>query len=454
MKKQNNFIKNIFNFFDNHVILPITRLVFRISKKLSVPNKKFETWLSKQSTLLFISLFLSITIFIVVDQKIITFSGQTAEVLKDQNISVKYNEEQYVVEGLPEKVDVTLIGRKAELYIAKQSKSSGVTIDLRGLTPGTHKVKIKYGKGLSNIEYNVNPSEATVIIYEKVSETRNLSYDIVNDNKLDSTLIVNNVKLGTSEAPISEVSIRGAAYKINQVATVKALIDMDNLTKKEAGVQTLNDIVLKAYDNSGNVVDVEFVPNKISAEIELSSPSKTVPLNFVPKGNLANGKAISGYTFSQNEITVYGDSETLANIDGMDVEVNVDNLSSDTSFRAEIKKPSGIKTMSVNYVTVALKVTDASSTPVQFRIALTGTNLSEGLISQPIDDDNGFIVVEVQGAASVISTINQTDITAYVNLKGLGKGRYTKEIIVRGTNPLATYKPKRTEATVDIIEKP
>ena len=92
MKKKNNFIKNIFNFFDNHVILPITRLVFRITKKLSIPNKKFETWLSKQSTLLFISLFVAIGIFIVVDQKIITFSGQTAEVLKDQKINVKYND--------------------------------------------------------------------------------------------------------------------------------------------------------------------------------------------------------------------------------------------------------------------------------------------------------------------------------------------------------------------------
>ena len=40
------------------------------------------------------SLFFSIVIFIVVDRKIITFSSQSAEVLKDQNINVKYNEEQ------------------------------------------------------------------------------------------------------------------------------------------------------------------------------------------------------------------------------------------------------------------------------------------------------------------------------------------------------------------------
>ena len=113
----------------------------------------------------------------------------------------------------------------------------------------------------------------------------------------------------------------------------------------------------------------------------------------------------------------------------------------------------GVKTLSVNYVTVSLKVTDASSTPVQFKVPLTGINLDQRFISQPIDDDNGFIVVEVQGAASVISSINQNDITAYVDLKGLEKGRYTKPIIVKGTNPLVTYTAKRTEATVDIIDK-
>ena len=118
MKKTNNFFKILFNFFDRYIIMPITRFIFNVTKKMSKPNKKFETWLSKSTTLLFLSLFLAITIFIVVDRKIITFSSQSAEVFKDQKVNVIYNEEQYVVEGLPEKVDVTLIGSKADLYIA------------------------------------------------------------------------------------------------------------------------------------------------------------------------------------------------------------------------------------------------------------------------------------------------------------------------------------------------
>jgi len=448
MKKIINFFKLLFNAFDRYIIIPITRFVFKVTKVFGKPNKRIETWLSKSTTLLFVSLFLSITIFIVVDRKIITFSSQSAEVLKEQQINVKYNEEQYVVEGLPETVDVTLIGSKADLYIAKQSANNGVTVDLTGLTPGTHKVNIEYEQGLQGIEYSVNPSVATVIIYKKVSDTRELTYDLVNTEKLDNTLIVNSVKLN-----VDEVTIRGAEYKIEQVTTVKALIDLEQLSKKEAGTQVINDIDLKAYDVKGNIVDVEFVPSKVNAEIDLASPSKVVPLNFISKGTLATGKAIGNYTFSQNEVTIYGDSETLEGIKGIDVEVDVSDIKEDSTFKVEIKKPTGVKSISTNYVTVSLNITDSSSEPVKFDIALTGMNVGEGLIAQPLDNDNGFITVEVQGASSVLSSIDKSDIMVYVDLEGLTEGTYTKEIIVKGSNPLAIYKVKRTEATVVISKK-
>lgn len=448
MKKIINFFKLLFNIFDRYIIIPVTRIIINISKLFGKTNKKIETWVSQTTTLLFISLFLAIIIFIVVDRKIITFSSQSAEVLKEQKINVLYNEEQYVVEGLPEKVDVTLIGSKADLYIAKQSSGDGVTVDLTGLTPGTHKVNIEYERGLSGIEYSVNPSVATVIVYKKVSDTRELTYDLVNSSKLDNTVIVNNVKLN-----VDDVTIRGAEYKIEKVTSVKALIDLEQLASKEAGTQAISDIELKAYDVKGNIVDVEFVPSKVNAEIELASPSKVVPLNLVSKGTLATGKAISNYTFSQNEVTIYGDAKALEDINGIDVNVDVSNIKEDTTFKVQIEKPIGVKSISTNFITVSLEVTDSSSEPVEFEIPLTGINIGDGLSAQPKDDANGFITVEVQGASSVLSSIDKTDITVYVDLQGLTEGEYTKEIMVKGLNPLAIYKVKRTEATVVITKK-
>ena len=49
--------------------------------------------------------------------------------------------------------------------------------------------------------------------------------------------------------------------------------------------------------------------------------------------------------------------------------------------------------------------------------------------------------------------IDKSDIKVYVDLEGLTEGTYTKEIIVKGLNPLAIYKAKRTEATVVISKQ-
>ena len=46
------------------------------------------------------------------------------------------------------------------------------------------------------------------------------------------------------------------------------------------------------------------------------------------------------------------------------------------------------KSMSLNYVTVNLSITDTSSEPVKFSIPLTGMNVGEGLTAQPVDNEN------------------------------------------------------------------
>ncbi|MEI3508913.1 MAG: hypothetical protein V8R01_07490 [Bacilli bacterium] len=110
--KKKNVFQKFANFIDKKVVVPITRLIVAIGKGLGRSEKTIETWLSKPNTLLFVSLFIAVLVFVVIDQKIIVFTNQTAEVIKDQQIEATYNEEAYVVEGLPEKVDITLMGSR------------------------------------------------------------------------------------------------------------------------------------------------------------------------------------------------------------------------------------------------------------------------------------------------------------------------------------------------------
>ena len=239
------FFRNIWKIIDKKIVVPITKIVVLFSDSFKQSSKKIEKWLSKSNTLLFLSLFLAIITFVIIDQKILLFSENSAEVLKEQPVHATYNEEAYVVEGLPKKVDVTLIGRKADLYFAKQSPSQDITVDLSDLKPGMHKVNIKYNQILPSIEYKVNPSVATVMIYPKVSETRTVDTDILNQDSLDSKLVLKSVNLNTDK-----VVIKGAEHRLKEVSTVKALVDIENLVSQEEGTVELNDIPLKAYDKN------------------------------------------------------------------------------------------------------------------------------------------------------------------------------------------------------------
>ena len=447
MKMISNFFRKIGSFLDKKIIVPITKGIVHITEKFDSSSRKIENWLSKTSTLFFISLIISIIVFIIVDQKMLFFSESSAEILKSQPVNVIMNEEMYVVEGLPETVDITLIGRKADLYFAKQSPSHEVVIDLTGLKPGTHKVNIKYNQALASIDYNVNPSTATVIIYPKISETKTLTYDLLNQDSLDSKLIIDSVNMD-----VDTVVIKGAEYQLKKVATVKALIDINNLIKQDVGTITMNDIPLKAYDENGNAVDVEIVPEKISADITIKSPSKELPIKVIPVGQLAFGKAISSISINETNAVVYGSEEVLNELTYIPVEVDVNGLNSNKQYKVELEKPVGIKNMSVNNVTVNISLGDSTSKELT-GVDIQKRNLADGYIVQGVSASDTSVSVTIKGVESVINDITSDDVTAYLDLSGYGEGIHEVDVLVTGDDVKVEYVAKTKKVKVKITKK-
>ena len=453
MKAIVKIFKNIFSLIskviDKLIVIPISKIILLINKRFDKPSKKIENWLSKTNTLLFISLLISISIFIIIDQKILTYSESSAEVLSSQQVTVLYDEDNYVVEGVPSNVDITLIGSKADLYIAKQSPTNEVTIDLWGLKPGTHKVDIKYNQINSGIKYSVNPSVATVIIYEKVSAAKTLSIDLLNQDYLDQKYIIDEMQTNTDT-----VVVKGASYKVDKVATVKALVDAKTLPKFELGEKIQISAPLRAYDESGNVVDVEISPSKVDVELLITSPSKEVPIQVIPTGSVTYNKGISNLIVNNNEQTtviLYGPNEVLTEIDYLPVYVNVDNLSEDTQFKVNLDKPIGVKYMNLNNVTVDVKLSnDISNIDIE-NVGISQINLGSNYGVTPIDIDS--ITVKIKGVTDIVKEITAEDINVYVDLKGLGVGTHEVSIIVDGNDPRVEYLSSVLKIKVKIYEK-
>ena len=451
MKKIIKFFKKIFHaifsFFDKWLITPITKLILIITNLLKNNNKSIEKLLNKKSTLLVISLILAFGAFLIIDTNSNVMIDQYAEVLYKQKVTANYNEELYVVEGLPKTVDITLIGQKRHIFLAKQKPSTGVTVDLTGLKTGNHKVTLKYSQQIKSVNYRIDPSNVTVTIYEKVSENKPLTYDILHKDKLDSKLYISNVKLNRDN-----VIVKGAEYKLKKVATVKALIDVDDLANPQAGELTLKDVPLVAYDDNGEVVDVEIVPSKLNAVLTITSPSKEIPIRVVPKGDLAFGQSIKSIIPSSTSVTIYGNEEVVNSINVIEVPIDVKGLDDNKTFNITLSKPSGITELSVKTISVQVNI-DKSTSKEFNNIPIETENLDSKFSVQAMNKEDSSVTVVVKGSKDIIDSIKEENIKAYIDLKGLTAGEHEVDVKVKGDDLKLSYTSKTKKVKVKITQK-
>ncbi len=440
------FFRHIGSFFDKWLITPITKLILKIVEFFKDNAKSVDRIAGKKSTLIVVSLLLAFGVFLLIDQESSVMIDQYAEVLYDQPVTAVYNEELYVVEGLPETVDITLVGQRRHIFLAKQSPSKGVTVDLTGLKPGNHKVTLEYSQRLKSLDYRLDPSEVTVTIYEKVSETRSLTVDILHQDNLDSKLYIDDVELDRTD-----VIIKGAEYKLEQVATVRALVDVDEISNPKAGELTLKDVPLVAYDEEGKTVDVEIVPKTVDAKLTITSPSKEIPVTVVPTGNLAFGKSIESIETNISSVTVYGEQDAIDKIEELEVEIDVKGLESDKEFNVTLKKPKGITEISEKTITVNVKV--SNSTTKEFTIDnIVFRNLADNYTVQALSEEDTKVIVSVSGSADIVNNVDASSINVYVDLEGYSVGEHEVEVHVERSDLRLTYTPKTKKVKVRILE--
>lgn len=455
MKIVKNFIRTIaavfrgiYKLLDKFIIVPITKFILLINDKLGNRTDRFEKWITRKNTMIFISLVLAVLLFLYVDSESTAIITDSAEVLYGQEVKVTYNNNSYVVDGLPESVDVTLIGRKVDLYLAKQLSGGGVTADLSNLGEGTHTIQLNYDCSITSVEYKLDPSVVNITIYPKVSQTRTVAVDVINKNKLDKKLSIGNVEIANPE-----IVIKGAEHVLNEVATVKALVDASKIVDPQIGTSTLDDIKLVAYDSNGEVVhNLEMEPSKVSATIEISSPSKEVPIKIVPTGELEFGKAIETMTASVTKVTVYGDQTVLDKLEYIPVEVDISDLNESKSYDVILSKPSGVKEISDTNVKVAITLGTEISKEVA-EVSIETINLDSKYKAVAVGENSSKTSVVVKGTKSVLETIDASMIKAQVDLEGYTEGEYEVAVKVTGDDSRVSYTPKTTKIKVKISKK-
>ncbi len=430
--------ESLYGVIDKIIIMPISRLVYNVSKSLNSNNVNFNKLLNRPHFLIVISLIFSVICFLLIDNKVISLVENEAEILKNIPVNLVYNDEAFVVENVPETIDITIAGRKADIYLAKQLGEFAVELDLSKYTEaGTYKVYFTYSKSIDSVDYILDPSYLTVTIKDKVSEVHTVAYDLVSTDDLDEKLSVGSVSLDTSE-----VIVKGSQDNLDKISSIKALVSVSSEDYQEAGTYELTNIPLVAYDKKGNIIDnIDIVPQTLTGTLVLKSYKVNVPLSVSTTGTLVNGKAIASITInnaSSYALDIYGDEEELKNITSVPVTINVDGLGAESvkNYKVTISKPTGVRYMSAKNVTITATFGDEEQKTVEVN-NIERRFLADGYSANIISSSNTQVVVK--GVQSNIDKIEANNIIPYVDLSGLGEGTHEVAVKIDNTNPLVNY---------------
>lgn len=340
----------------------------------------------------------------------IRFSGEIklyySQKLEDKVLTAIYDEEKYVVEGLPKMVDIVVEGGEAQVkrVIAKNELTANV--DLSNLAEGQHIVPIEVKPSINNVFVEANPQNVSILIKPKVSEERTIQLDYINQEKKDSR-----VELGEAMVSSQTVVITGAKDAVEKVVAVKALVDVSNpadLIEYQAP--------LYAMGEDGTRIEVQIEPAVITVSIPSDTPNKTVPFK-VSVDDLPDDKAIESISLSEELVTIYAPKHILNSISDIKVLIPYDKINEAGEVNVEITPPSSVTEYTVTKLNVKVAIVKKESVilenvPVELRNVPSNLVIKE----QPVTS------VTLKGAKSVIGQISVNDLKLYVDGKTVKKG--------------------------------
>lgn len=349
------------------------------------------------------------------------------DVVENMPVELIYDQQNFVVTGAPETVDVTIDGPKSLVKTTKNLKDFTVYIDLSNAEIGKQRVKLKYKDLSDKLTAKISPAYATVDVQEKVTK----------EFKVDAEFNTNLLASGfESESPIVDpkvVKITGAKNVIDQITYVKATID----AKKEINQTITRNAKVQVLDKSLNKLDVEVDQDTVEVTIPVKNPSKTVPITVNPIGDEKDGVVINSITTEPKSIKIYGRNDVLKEINAISVDVDISKYDKDTEFDVHLKMPKGVNKIEPEVVRVKLNISDKEEEKTIRDIQVSSTGMNENYTMQFLSPANGMVDLTVMGTSNSLKAISANDFNILMDLSGLAPGDHDVNLKVEGPNDVS-----------------
>ena len=364
-----------------------------------------------------------------------------AKTLTNVKVNAIYNKEMYEVVGIPESVEIDVIGDYSDVIVA-DSADIVAELDLGMLSEGTHQVEFKTQGVSQRVRTNVKPSTATVTIRIKETKTVALSYEFINQEKMGPQYVLGAVTLDSRD-----VTISASRETLDEVAFVKALIDVSGKTStftKEA--------IVVAYNQKGEMLsNADIIPRVVNATVEVSSPNKTVPIYVRFEGTIPNNKAVDSLTMDHEAVTIYGEQSVLDTISEVVVNIPATGLTGG-KMTQNITLPTGVKHSSVSKVNIEVKLADAITRTYE-DIGIIYRGNVNGYKIRAINQEDFVTSITVTGTEKTLENFKPEDVVVFINMRDVspGENQEVKLYVVDQFSQL-TIKTNKESIKVDIIE--
>lgn len=389
-------------------------------------------------------------------------NGNMTDIIRDVPVEVYYDDENLVVTGVPETVDVTIEGPTSIVQSAKQLQDFTVFVDLRNLNMGQHNVMLQVENVSEKLEVTLDPSNIEVSIEEKI--TREMRVDAeFNERLLAEDFIVTGMKTNPER-----VLITGAKSVVESISFVKATVGgepgLNKTFTQEASVKVL--------DKDLSKLNVTIEPAQVDVTVNIEEYSKEVPIALRQIGPPKEGVIINDLTPAFEYVRVYGNRAVVDALESIKVDVDVSKLEESKKLALKLPVPKGASRLSESQLEVLVDVTPApeeepvldesaqvpaeeenevKTTSREFadiNVEVRGLNEKDRYsFSQP---ESGQVLLTVRGESPYIDTLSAKDFQVYVDASTAENGENHLNVTVEGPGNV-TWTVSSPSVTVDVV---
>jgi YbbR domain-containing protein len=348
-----------------------------------------------------------------------------SETIQDVEITPYFDEKKYVLTDLPSSVDITLTGSSRLITKAtKVDKEVEAYIDLTNEDPGNKRVKVNVRGLPEGVKAKVKPEYVDVILHKKVTKEMPVNVDLKNTRKLPEGYTAGDVEFSPKS-----VKVTGPEGMINQISFITGFVDVGDADEP---IQTK--VPLRAYNQQGDLIDVQVSPETAEVSVPIKKPKKTVPISIRTSGELEEGLSLASVTSDPNEITLTGTTTSLDKYDSFkEISIDLNKIKKDTTITVDVPVPDGIESVSVKEVTVSVDVEDEEVTRTFKDVPLTLLGTTDEKKATILDPEDGTVDVTVKGKKNTLDSLQKSDLEGILDVSQLEQG--THEVKIDWKNP-------------------